>query len=399
MSDPRTALGWAKRYDALDWTIIPAGHGKGGKRPPGGFLWKQYQTERPTGADLERWFRGNGSVPAVILGSASGGLVCRDFDDRDAYHAWTVDHPDLAQSLPTVETGRGFHVYMRSAAEIYRTFDDGEIRGDSCHYAILPPAVHRNGKSYVWIVNLPTSANAIPLIDPFAEGLAHVSEGPEGRYRGNRTTCVPSGTSVPSVSSVSLDSLSEGDRNSVLRAIGTTLPERQGQRNAQIFQLARKLRGIPSLAGRNGPDLREIVRSWHTRALPNIRTQEFVDTYGDFLRAWTDVRKPANEEFMGDIIERARANPMATGHDEAQDILAAMCRELQQAVGEGPFYLSTRDAAAPFGQTAAWGSRRLAVLEAEGIIECVERGSPQTQRATRFRYVGPETGAHRGNQR
>ena len=196
-------------------------------------------------------------------------------------------------------------------------------------------------------------------------------------------------SSVSSVPSVSLASLPAEDREAVLLAIEATAPTGTGQRNRRVFDFARRLKAIASLADHPAQELQEIVKAWHKRALPNIATRDFADTWGDFLGGWDQIRQPANGEFMNTTFERAKARPCATGHDEAQDILAAFCRELQEAVGDEPFFLSVRHAAEPFCQDAKWGSRRLKVLEAEGWIRCVERGSPDTQRATRYRYIGP----------
>ena len=389
MTAPRTVLDWAKLYRALGWRIIPAGHGPDRKRPPKGFKWAKYRKQELTDAEVARWFgKGGKSYPAVILGEPSGGLACRDFDKADDYFAWTVDHRDLAESLATVETGRGFHVYFILAdGECFRDYGDGELRGDAKHYCILPPAVHKSAKVYKWLVEPDErTLKRLTLAEAARAGLIPDSQGQQGEAQRNPMSSVSSVSSVPSVS---LASLPAADQEAVLLAIEATTPTGTGQRNRRVFDFARRLKAIDSLAERTAIELREIVKAWHDRALPNIATRDFADTWGDFLGGWDQIRQPANGEFMNTTFERAMTRPNATGHDEAQDILAAFCRELQEAAGDGPFFLSVRDAAEPFGQDEKWGSRRLKVLEAEGWIVCVERGSPLTQRATRFRYIGP----------
>ena len=385
--------GWAKLYRALGWRIIPAGHGPDRKRPSHRCKWAEYRLREPTDAELARWFGKDGkSVPAVILGEPSGGLACRDFDHEDDYFAWTLDHPELAKSMAAVETGRGFHVYfILTDGELFRDYGDGELRGDAGHYCILPPAVHKSGKVYKWLVEPDErSLRRFTLAEATHAGLIPDSQGQQGEAQRNPMSSVSSVSSVPSVS---LASLPTADREAVLLAIEATAPTGTGERNRRIFDFARKLKAIGSLADRAAQELREIVKAWHTRALPNIATRDFADTWGDFLGGWDKIRQPANGEFMNTTFERAKASPCATGHDEAQDILAAFCRELQKAVGDEPFFLSVRDAAEPFGHDEKWGLRRLRVLEAEGWIVCVERGSAQTQRATRFKYAGPSAGA------
>ena len=51
----------------------------------------------------------------VVFGAVSGGLASRDFDTLDSYQSWAAEHRELAETLPTVETRRGRHVYALAA--------------------------------------------------------------------------------------------------------------------------------------------------------------------------------------------------------------------------------------------------------------------------------------------
>jgi hypothetical protein len=88
---------------------------------------------------------------AVVLGDVSGGLVCRDYDDSAAFGRWSAAHPNYATALPTVATARGGHVYFRAAPTDLRFVDlaDGEYRGDSGHYCLLPRPM-RIGRATLW---------------------------------------------------------------------------------------------------------------------------------------------------------------------------------------------------------------------------------------------------------
>jgi hypothetical protein len=78
-----------------------------------------------------------------------------------------ADHPDLAQTLPTVATSRGRHVYFRAGpADLFfldlrdlNPPEDGEYRGDSGHYCLLPPSRHPDGPTYKWLLPPPDGAN------------------------------------------------------------------------------------------------------------------------------------------------------------------------------------------------------------------------------------------------
>jgi hypothetical protein len=98
----------------------------------------------------------------------SGYLVCRDFDTAEAYLTWASEHRDLAKSLPTVRTGRGYHVYFRSReCTKIKNLGDGELRGNG--YCLLPPSRHPSGGTYEWVVPL---NGTVPEVNPFATALA-----------------------------------------------------------------------------------------------------------------------------------------------------------------------------------------------------------------------------------
>ena len=151
----------AFHYAALGWSIIPTTPNS--KRAA--VKWKRCQDRKPDEAQLRDWF-GNGQDVglAVILGNVSGGLVCRDFDKMDAYEEWAAAYPELAKMLPTVATARGRHVYFRAADADLRFFNlpDGEYRGDSGHYCLLPPSQHPDGPVYTWLVPMPDGS--IPFV-------------------------------------------------------------------------------------------------------------------------------------------------------------------------------------------------------------------------------------------
>jgi hypothetical protein len=164
IGNPFALLDAALDYHQRGFTILPAT----GKRPKLQ-TWKEFQTARPSESVVRDWF----TLPdvtgiAVLLGNASGGLHCRDFDSAPAYYRWAGDHADLARILPTSQTGKGNHVFLRWETEAYAKYDDGEYRGTRGHYIIAPPSLHPDGGKYRWLI---PPANVIPLIDPSTVGL------------------------------------------------------------------------------------------------------------------------------------------------------------------------------------------------------------------------------------
>jgi len=86
---------------------------------------------------------------AIICGAISGGLVVCDFDDDRAYARWVTSNYALAETLPSVKTSRGYHLYARCDDKKTRTLADGELRGEGA-YVVAPPSLHPTGWRYEW---------------------------------------------------------------------------------------------------------------------------------------------------------------------------------------------------------------------------------------------------------
>ena len=385
-------LSHASKYHALGWSLIPI---KAGSKWPALQSWKRYQTKRATLATLRGWWSKSGNGMAVMLGEVSGGLYCRDFDQQAAYDAWRDEYLELAETLPTVATARGRHVYARCddvpglLAELQTrclNLGDGEFRLSNC-YCVLPPSRHPDGGKYRWI-NKPT--DSIPIIDPHQAGFlkrwGHATENTEdnGGIQRNteefkdRAECV---------------FLKPGTlEEQIQQAITATLPTSQGYRWRLVFEFARWLKAIPSLAGAQAKDLEPYVRMWHQQALPYIKTKPIGETMIDFSKGWKRIKFAKGEGALNVAFEAARraTPPQAAtiyGIDELP-LLACLCRELQRSSGENPFFLSCRTAGSLLGKDHSTASRWLYLLEEyAGLIKTVEKGTIKQRRATRFRYV------------
>ena len=351
---------------------------------------------------------------AVILGNASGGLACRDYDDADAYHRWAADHRDLASTLPTVQTSRGYHVYF-AGPNGYGAFDDGEYRANAGHYCVLPPSRHPDGVQYRWLTPLPTGE--LRFIDPAKVWLLPNGNGtrkqlapPPGsvcddiqstQRTGNRRPPPPYPGYVPHEPVVLIPLTHtqahpvhtkahphpqlhvSDDRIEV--AIHATLPTGPGQRNHKLWELARRLKALMSTATMD--ELEPIVRQWHTRALPSITTTDWLESWIDFRTAWPKVKRP-----VGATMFKIMNTAMAQTPEDADAItkLKMVCRAMQEHHGPGRAWpLSCRMAASVVGKGRDTAARILKMLCSEGTIELVTpAGSKASRKAAEYRYCG-----------
>ena len=70
-------------------------------------------------------------------------------------------------------------------------------------------------------------------------------------------------------------------------------------------------------------------------------------------------------------------------------LLVKLCRELQRAAGDGPFFLSCRKAGSLLDVPYTTASRWLFLLVTDDVLDVVFKGGPDTNKATRFRYLPP----------
>ena len=395
-----TTLDDALDYYQRGWCIIPI---RPGTKKPACRSWKGYQTERPDVATIRRWFGSGGPKSlAVVLGEVSGNLVCRDFDQMPSYERWAAEYPELAGALPTVETGRGRHVY--ATADIGRIraaspsggsiieLGDGELRGGG--YCLVPRSKHPNGKTYNWIIPL---NGQLPIVDLDSSGFLPCNrEAREngGLPRDQRTLVgveVELKTLAPHCPLGSLDSQDSLLHSQVEQAIAETQPSGTRQRHRLLFELARELKAIPALADAPVAELKPYARQWHQRALPHITTKPFEESWFDFAEAWDKVKFPKGTEPIAMILTQAvkAGLPEVAEQYEQEELrlLVSLCRELQRACGDGAFFLATRTAGQLLGVNHVTASRWLRLLILDGILELVTAGTRESRRASRYRYV------------
>ncbi len=399
-------------YRRRGWSVIPI---RQGTKQPACQRWKGYQQTPADERTIERWFtHEKAHNVACIMGPVSGDLASRDFDTADSYHTWAADFPKLAAMLPTVETGRGYHVYFRcpSNERTVTKFADGELRWSGC-YNLTPASIHPSGKAYSWLVPL---VDELPRVDDLAAagfldadlvaaaGLTAGNLDGCNRERqrdlktwqeevgGDHPTTNPN-QPCPKYSQLSPDSLASllHDQR-LLLAIQRTLPSGYGSRHEAVFAFVRELKALPELALADPKQLKPMVRAWHQAALPYITTKAFEETWLDFVEGWPKAKFPKGEEPIRMLYLQAveGALPEAALVFEQVELrqLVAFCRVLQQASGDQPFFLSCRAAGGLFGVSHVQVSRWLRMLTIEEVLRQESRGTLATHKASRFRYLG-----------
>lgn len=371
----KTLLEAALGYHERGWCVIPIPY----KTKIAIICWKRYQNEQPSEEQICKWFGNRPMNMAVVLGEVSGHLVCRDFDDEAEYDRWADQHGELARTLPTVKTIQGRHVYFHSSIKGVKKIEKGELRSKG-GYCLLPPSLHPDGKNYQWI-NPPTNDNLL-TISPEEAGFINPNVTEKTEYTDQTEQ-------IEAIRGVCLD---------VKEAIRLTLPVEYGTRNRKIFELARHLKAMANYSDADPMQLRVIVQDWHQRALPNIRTKEFEETWIDFLKAWPQIKYPAGKEPIAMVFQNAiqlepppKALEKYPGHPNIQ-ILASLCRELQRSSGEEPFFLSCRTAGQLLKVTPMTISRWMFLLEQDGFVTTVQKGgTAQTVRkATRYKFTNDQ---------
>ena len=363
----------ALEYHRLGWSIIPIPY----RRKAAHVKWSKYQQKRADENQLRKWFAKQNRNIAVVLGPVSGGLACRDFDTMAEYELWAKNHPELAKLLPTVKTAKGMHVYFKRAVHGIRRVPNGELRGAG-GYCLLPPSVHPSGAIYEWL-NLPLNGSLLE-IDPELAGFAqNVTEQTEQTEKTEQSEQIEAMVG----------------ESTLEKAVAETLPREFGTRNRCVFEFARAVKSLPQFADADPRQLRDIVRLWHKRALPRIRTKEFEETWIDFLKAWPRIKYAKGQEPMTQIFEKAiQLDPPSIAVEKYPGnskltILTSLCRELQRAAGENPFFLSARTAGRLLNVSPMQASRWFFLLQSDGILKLVSKGgtTETVRQASRYRYV------------
>lgn len=162
-----SAAQWADSYRALGLAVIPAA---GQDKIPIG-RWREFQSGIPQTVH-DRWYGAEGEHRSnyrmgFLTGAASLGddwkLLVIDLDEKGSvsgsstWDRWIADH-ELGCDPETWRArtgGGGQHIYFRYRAHLsirntQETIAGIDVRAEG-GFVIVPPSMHRNGKSYSWL--------------------------------------------------------------------------------------------------------------------------------------------------------------------------------------------------------------------------------------------------------
>jgi len=352
----------ALRLADLGCSIIPI---RPGTKKPALHTWGRYKQERADRETLEHWFERPEIGVGVVCGSVSDGLVVRDFDEANAYSRWSTEFPQLAETLPHVQTSQGWHVYSKvRGLTRSKNLGDGELRAEG-YYVVSAGSRHPSGWIYSWRGSPPTE---IPFID------------------------TPDRLLLPATTLRPTDDPWHASHKQPLmpgELVAKHLPSGTGQRERCLFDLARELKA-------RQPDcsedvLRQTFDLWWPMARGIVATKDETTSWTAFQRAWANCRFPHGARWQ-QAVQLAASRPApqlpaTLAGVERLNRLAALCVGLQE-VNHGPFALGCRKAAEFLGTSRNTAARDIEVLLVAGVLTCTRPQFIKAQQAREY-IMGP----------
>jgi hypothetical protein len=181
----------------------------------------------------------------------------------------------------------------------------------------------------------------------------------------------------------------------IAETLEAELPPRVGTRDNRTWPLGRALKAVPALYLAEVGDLKPYVRCWHALGveLGVIGTLSFDAAWAAFMRVWPKIKFPKGADPMKMIVERAENSPLppaATNYDSAPvRRLVAICKALQDAAGDKPFFIACRVAGELIGVHYTTAADYLYMLcnDKPPVLRLVMKGKCGKRRASRYRYV------------
>jgi Bifunctional DNA primase/polymerase, N-terminal len=309
-----------------------------------------------------------------------------DTDDGSGIKAVEAEIGAALPATPTIRTGGGHQtrifrtpVSMAKLVPLLKTeHGNVDFLGEGI-VAVLPGSRSGRGE-YQWLPRLS------PISIGFADLPAAVTEMVNSkRLRGDEPQNTPAVTTEQGTGGAVTTENSCGNcdnnHSDVERLIRRCIPDNFGLRWHCLFRLARGLRGLPEYANASQEQLEPVLLEWHHRSMRCIRTKDISTNRRDLWSGYLRV------QFPGGIAGKLAAMVDPRFGSEPLPIrLDRLCRALQDANGDRPFFLACRSGAEVLGVSHPMIVRLLKEMTTSGTLKLVERG--QRRRASEYRYLG-----------
>jgi hypothetical protein len=165
--------------------------------------------------------------------------------------------------------------------------------------------------------------------------------------------------------------------------------KKAGTSNKQLHELAREARGVEKKQGKrlNPRQYKAIFHKWESLSKPFLRTGH--DYFVEFLAKLDCVLIPKGETLQA-AFERAKhrepPSKVSGISNKNVQLLASLCRELQEMMGDQPIMLHQASIAKLFGHSDHRNiSNWIKALKTLGVLKVTKRWSPG--KSQRYFYV------------
>ncbi len=387
------------------------------------------------GASLEarkvkRWnqYWRNGANVGIATGR---GLLVLDIDDLAALPALEEQYGPLPRNWSVRSGSGGLHIYLTVPTDIeYKNSTKWKPGMDIRSYGIqviAPPSRHVTGGTYEWLSRDGTSPPACPSSWLIELPIADATRQPDTdkpktdllatyeKYTANRSTgsndndtwdnqVVSNGIenteiaeTIETIETFSITfQLQEDVKQRIYAAIDAarlTAPG-QGYKNAGIMDVARRLKAIPELEELDAEDLEPLFRRWFNLSKRFVEKPNYQAALDKWVYVWDWVEINIESDTVYQSFQRVLSNPLPAICDKYKSRqkrqLLAVCRDLELHKKHDAWFISCDKASRIMGIAPMNVWRWLRHFELEGLLEVVERGSTETRRATRYRYIGDD---------
>jgi hypothetical protein len=165
--------------------------------------------------------------------------------------------------------------------------------------------------------------------------------------------------------------------------------KRAGTSNKQLHELAREVRGVENKQGKrfNATQYKAIFQKWEHPSKPFLRRGH--DYFVEFLAKLDSVLVPKGETLQAAFERAKHTEPPAKVSaisSKGVQLLASLCRELQEMMGDQPIMLHQASIARLFGHSDHRNvSNWIRALKTLGVLEVVKRWS--FGKSQRYFYV------------